>query len=99
MAKGCLTVLLCKAARPGVERSLAMARIVPIQTVDPALPTLTGSLVPRLQEVEDKFDIEVYKIRSHLLIYAAFLDRYAHLSQTLCHVLMSYRFNRRRIPI
>lgn len=36
-----------------------MARIVPMQTVDPSLPTLTGTLVPRLQEVEDKFDIQV----------------------------------------
>lgn len=39
---------------------IAMARIVPVQTVDMSLPTLSGSLIPRLQEVEDKFDIEVH---------------------------------------
>lgn len=38
-----------------------MARIVPIQTVDASLPTLSGSLSPRLEELEDSFDIEVNK--------------------------------------
>jgi hypothetical protein len=66
-----------------------MARIAPMQALDLSLPTLTGSLIPQLQEVEDKFDVQVngFVIEIGLNFYAAFLGvLYTFLGHVQCPI-------------